>query len=134
MEILLLIPVVLGLFALFVVLSAVPLYFALKIVNVNDSFLKAFVVNCIAGGISFFAGFMLNLVGAIIPVLPTLLSLVLPLIVMTAVVMQAYELEMKDAAIVSVIQYIVSLVIVVGIVFAAITLGLGGALLAGAFA
>lgn len=131
MELLLAIPILIALFGLVLILSAIPLYFALKMVGVHEGLGKALIVNLIAGGITLVAALAVNLLLFFIPILPQVLSFILPFAVLTLVVMQAYGLEIVQAAIVSVIQYVVSFILVFGLVMAAITLGFGGALLAG---
>ncbi len=134
LSLLLLIPLTALVFAAVVVLSAVPLYFALRFLDLDGSFLKALGVNLAAGAVSFVAGLVLAFVGMLIPVIPQVISTFLPILILAAAVHYFYEIEIVPALIVSVIQYLLTLVIFVGAAVAVlIPLGVGGAMLGGFF-
>lgn len=135
LSLLLLIPLSFLLLVAITVLSAVPLYFALRFLGVDGGFLKALGVNLVAGAVSLLASIALAVVGSLIPVLPQLLASFLPILILAAAVHYFYEIEIVPAVVVAVIQYLLTLVVIVGAVFAVlIPLGVGGAFLSGFFA
>lgn len=130
MEFLIIIPIV-GVFLIVaLLLSAVPLFFALRMVGINEGFFKALMVNIVAGVISFAGGIGLNLIGFFLAGITNALSVFLPFIVLTVVLQQAYRMDILKAALVAFIQYIVVVAFTAALIFAVlIPTGIGAAFL-----
>ncbi len=110
-----------------------PLYLALKIVNVHEGFIKALIVNLIAGVISLVIGILLNIVGVFLAGITNVLSVFAPFLILAVVIQQAYQLPLGKATIVALIQYVVSVVIAIAAVLAIVVpLGIGAAAIFGA--
>ncbi len=130
MEFLIVIPILLAFVFVALILSAVPLFLALKIVDVHEGFFKALIVNLVSGGISFIGGIGLNVIGMFLAGITNVLSVFLPFIVLTVVLQQAYQLELGKAALIAFIQYIVLIAFTVALIFAVlIPTGIGAAFL-----
>jgi len=128
--VLLLIPVV---FIVAVLIAALPLYFTLKFFPVeNNTFVQALIVTVLAWLVSLAVGIVLGIVGLVIPVLPHLLGTVAPLAVYVVLIQKFYHLNLVEALIVSVVQFVVTVLMVLALVVGvAVPLGLGAAFLAG---
>jgi len=132
MEFLMILPVIAIAMALVVLIGAFPLYLALKIVDVHEGFIKALIVNLVAGGLSLVVGLFLNLIGFFLAGITNVLSVFAPFVVLAIVIQQAYQLPLGKASIVALIQYVVSVVLAIGAVFAIlIPLGIGAAAIFG---
>lgn len=133
MEVLMILPVLAIVMALVVLIGAFPLYLSLKIVDVHEGFIKALVVNLIAGVLSLVAGILLNLIGFFLAGITNVLSVFAPFIILAVVIQQAYQLPLGKASIVALIQYIVSVVLAVAATLAILVpLGIGAAAIFGA--
>mgnify|MGYP001396617750 CR=1 FL=1 len=133
MEFLMILPVIGATMIFVVVVGALPLYLALKMVDVHEGFLKALVVNLVAGALSLVGAIALNFIGFFLAGITNVLSVFFPYIVLMVVLQQAYQLSWGKAAVVSLIQYVVSVVLAIGVVLAIlIPLGIGTAAILGA--
>lgn len=133
MEVLMILPVLAIVMALVVFIGAFPLYLALKIVDVHEGFLKALVVNLIAGALSLVAAIVLNVIGLVLAGITNILSVFAPFIILAVVIQQAYQLPLGKASIVALIQYVVSVVLAIAATLAILVpLGIGAAALMGA--
>lgn len=132
MEVLMILPVLAIAVAVVILVGAFPLYLSLKIVDVHESFLKALVVNLIAGALSLVAAIFLNLIGIFLAGITNVLSVFAPFVILAVVIQQAYQLPLGKASIVAFIQYIVSGVLAVAATLAILVpLGIGAAAIFG---
>jgi hypothetical protein len=132
MEVLMILPVLAIVMALVVFIGAFPLYLALKIVDVHEGFIKALIVNLIAGALSLVIGLLLNFIGIFLAGITNILSVFTPFFILAVVIQQAYQLPLGKAAIVALIQYVVSVVLAVAATLAiVIPLGIGAAAIFG---
>lgn len=130
MEFLMILPILGAVLMVVLVIGSVPLYLSLKMVEVHEGFFKALIVNLVVGALSLVGGIALNVIGIFLAGITNVLSIFLPFVVFIVVLQQAYGLSTGKAALVSLIQYVVTIVLVVSMAFAVlIPLGIGGAAL-----
>lgn len=130
MEFLMILPILGAVLVVVLLLGSIPLYLSLKIVDVHEGFFKALIVNLVAGALSLVGGLVFNFIGIFLAGITNILSIFLPFVVLIVVLQQAYGISTGKAVVVSLIQYVVSVILVIGMAFAVlIPLGIGGAAL-----
>lgn len=130
MEFLMILPILGAVLVVVLLLGSVPLYLSLKMVDVHEGFFKALIVNMVVGALSLVGGLIFNFIGIFLAGITNILSVFLPFVVFIVVLQQAYGISTGKAALVSLIQYVVSVILLVGMAIAVlIPLGIGGAAL-----
>ena len=130
MEFLMILPILGAVLVVVLLLGSVPLYLSLKMVDVHEGFFKALIVNMVVGALSLVGGLIFNFIGIFLAGITNILSVFLPFVVFIVVLQQAYGISTGKAALVSLIQYVVSVILLIGMALAVlIPLGIGGAAL-----
>lgn len=111
--------------------SSVTLFWTLKLVGVtHHRYLQALQVTLLSLGLSLITGLILSLIGVVIPLIPQLLSLLAPFVIYLLLLQKFYHLGLGRSLIVSLLQFILTALILLSLVLSILfPLGLGTAIL-----